>query len=156
MQGHSQARQIVKYLPTAAFTSPARQAIYGAARRLYLVGRPVDELTVSWELAIRSASAAVVSPASTRAIQVPEGYVVSLVGAEIGTGQPPLQAARALDARYRASHPKQPAAGENAAPGQVTRISRGRGRQVPTALVIPLVRPQQAAGPRPADPEPQS
>ena len=75
MQGHSQARQIVKYLPAAAFTSPARQDIYRAARRLYQVGRPVDELTVSWELAIRSASAAVVSPASTPATQVPDGYV---------------------------------------------------------------------------------
>jgi hypothetical protein len=156
IQGHSQARQVFKFLPAAAFTSPARQAIYVAGRHLHLVGRPADELTVSWELAIRSASAAVVSPMSTPATQVPDGYVARLASADIGTGQPPLQAARALDARYRASHLQQPAAGEDFSPGQVPRLSRARAQQVPMAIVIPLVRPQQAAGPRPADPEPKS
>jgi hypothetical protein len=152
IQGHSQARQVFKFLPAAAFTSPARQAIYGAARRLHLVGRPVDELTVSWELAIRSALAAVVAPVSTPATQVPGGYVAWLASADIGTGQPPLQAAHALDARYRASH----LAGAGVSSGQATRTSRGRAQQVPRAIVIPLARPPDAAGPRPADPGPQS
>ena len=157
MQGHSQAEQIFKFLPAAAFTSPARQDIYGAARRLHQVGRPADELTVSWELAIRSASAAVLSPASTPAAQVPDGYVARLASADIGTGQPPLQIARALDARYRASRPRQPATGAAASPGQAAGTSRGRAQQVPRAPGIPLARPpQSAAGPRPADPGPRS
>ena len=51
VQEHPQAGQILSYLPAAAFTSPARQEIFRAARRLNQSGRPVDELTVSWELA---------------------------------------------------------------------------------------------------------
>jgi len=156
VQGHSQAKQIFEFLPAAAFTSPARQDIYSAARRLHQTGRPSDELTIRWELANRSASAAVVSPASTPVTQVPDGYITRLASADIGTGQSPLQTARALDARYRASRPKQPAAGPAASPGQAGRTSRDRAQQVPRAPGIPLARPQQAAGPRPADPGPRS
>ena len=156
VQGHSQAKQIFKFLPAAAFTSPVRQDIYRAARRLHQTGRPADELTVSWELAIRSASAAVVSPASTPATRVPDGYVARLASADIDAGRPPLQTARALDARYRASHPRQPAAGAAAGPGQAARTSQDPAQQVPRRPGIPLARPQQAAGPRPADPRPRS
>lgn len=156
MQGHSQAKQIFNFLSAAAFTSPVREDIYVAARRLHQVGRPADELTVSWELAIRSASAAVVSPATTPATQVPDGLVARLASADIDAGQSPLQAARALDAGYRASHPRQPAAGAAGSPDQGARTSQDRTQQVPRAPGIPLARPQQAAGPRPADPRPQS
>ncbi len=156
MQGHSQAKQIFNFLPAAAFTSPVRQDIYVAARRLHQAGRPADELTVSWELAIHSASAAVVSPASTPSRQVPDGYVARLASADIGTGRSPLQAARAIDARYRDSYPRQLAAGAVASPGQAARTSQDRAQQVPRAPGIPLARPQATAGPRPADPRPQS
>lgn len=156
VQGHIQARQIFEFLPAAAFTSPARQDIYGATRRLHQAGRPADELTVRWELASRSASAAVMSPASTPATQVPDGYVTRLASADIGAGQSPLQLARGLDARYRASRPRQPAAGAAAGPGQAAGASRDRAQQAPRAPGIPLARPQQAPGPRPADPGPRS
>lgn len=156
MQGHSQARQIFEFLPAAAFTSPARQDIYGAVRRLHQAGRPADELTVRWELASRSASAVVMSPASTPVTQVPDGYIARLASADIGTGQSPLQTARGLDARYRASHPRQPAPRTAVSPGQAAGASRDWAQQVPRAPGVPLVRPQQAAGPRPADPGPRN
>lgn len=156
MQDHSQAKQIFKLLPAAAFTSPVRQDIYSAARHLHQTGRPADELTVSWELAVRSASAAVMSPASTPAAQVPDGYIARLASADIDASRPPLQMARALDNRYRASHPRQPAVGAAAHPGQAAGTSQDPAQQEPRAPGIPLTRPQQAAGPRPADPRPRS
>jgi replicative DNA helicase len=43
---HPQTRQVLGFLPAAAFTSPARQEIFCAIHRLAMSGRPVDELTV--------------------------------------------------------------------------------------------------------------
>jgi hypothetical protein len=156
LQGRSLASQVYKFLPVAAFTSPARQQIYAAARRLHQAGCPADELTVSWELATRSATAAVVSPGSTPAGPVPDGYVAQLASAHVSASQPPLPTARALDARYRATHPRQPAPGAAASPGQAARTSQGPAQPAPGRPGIPLARPQQAPGPRPADPGPRS
>jgi hypothetical protein len=41
-------------LPAAAFTSPDRQEILRAIRRLNQASQPVDELTVIWELRVGS------------------------------------------------------------------------------------------------------
>jgi hypothetical protein len=140
--------QILSYLSAAAFTSPANQEIFRAARRLNQAGLPVDELTVSWELAIHTAVTAVLSPESTPRPQVPDGYIGRLATTGIGASQSPLRAAHDLDAqlRYRTSHGPRPAAGTvgtqaQHAPGQ--------------AVVAPLIRPQNAAEFRPPSSEPK-
>jgi hypothetical protein len=56
LQQHRESDQILAFLPAAAFTSPERQEIFRAVRRLRQADQPVDELTVSWELAIGSDS----------------------------------------------------------------------------------------------------
>ena len=145
LQEHPQAGQILSYLPAAAFSSPARQEIFRAARRLNQSGRPVDELTVSWELATHSAAAAVLSPGSTPQPQAPDGYVGRLAGTGISASQSPLRAAHDLDAqlRYRTSRGPKPAAG-----------NRDQAQDAPApAVVVPLIRPQNAAEARPAAPE---
>jgi hypothetical protein len=145
LQEHPQAGQILSYLPAAAFSSPGRQEIFRAARRLSQSGRPVDELTVSWELATRSASDAVLSPESTPRPQAPDGYIARLAGTGISTSQSPLHAAHDLDAhlRHRTSRGPGPAAG-----------NRDQAQDAPAAaVVVPLIRPQNAAEARPAGPE---
>jgi DnaB-like helicase N terminal domain len=145
VQGHPEAGQILSYLPAAAFSSPERQEIFRAARRLSQSGRPVDELTVSWELATRSAADAVLSPESTPRPQGPDGYIAWLAGTGISASQSPLRAAHDLDAqlRHRTSHGPRPAAG-----------NRDQVEDAPAAaVVVPLLRPQNAAEARPAGPE---
>jgi hypothetical protein len=145
LQEHPQAGQILSYLPAAAFSSPARQEIFRAARRLNQFGRPVDELTVSWELATHAAVTVVLSPGSTPQPQEPDGYVGRLAGTDISTSQSPLRAAHDLDAqlRYRTSRGPKPASG-----------NRDQAQDSPApAVVVPLIRPQNAAEARPAGPE---
>ena len=112
LQGHAQTGQILSFLPAAAFTSPARQEIFRAAHRLDLTGRPVDEITVSWELATHSAVTAILSPENPPQPGRLDGYVHRLAGTSTGD-QPPLLAAQVLDAqlRHRTSHGAQRAAG---------------------------------------------
>ena len=149
LQEHPQAGQILSYLPAAAFTSPARQEIFRAARRLNQSGRPVDELTVSWELATHSAATAVLSPESTPRPQAPDGYIGRLAGTGISVGQSPLRAAHDLDAqlRYRTSRDPKPQ------PGSGTATRRRMSARAHPAVVVPLIRPQNAAEARPAGPE---
>lgn len=56
LQQHRESDQILAFLPAAAFTSPERQEILRAIRRLRQASQPVDELTVIWELRVRSDS----------------------------------------------------------------------------------------------------
>lgn len=145
LQGHPQAGQILSYLPAAAFTSPACQETFRAARRLSQSGRAVDELTVSWELAARSAVTAVLSPGSAPQPQVSDGYIGTLARTGIGASQSPLHAARYLDAQLlrRSTRGPKPAA-----------VNRDQAQHGPaSATVIPLIRPQNAAETRPPGPE---
>ena len=161
LQEHPQAGQILSYLPAAAFTSPARQEIFRAARRLNQSGRPVDELTVSWELATRSAVTAILSPESASQPQVPFGYIRALGGTGVGVGPSPLQTAHELDVqlRYRASRDRKSAARKVGAPphggkDQAPQLSAAQTQDAHgPAEAVPLVRPQNAADARPAGPE---
>jgi hypothetical protein len=163
LQEHPQAGQILSYLPAAAFTSPARQEIFRAARRLNQSGRPVDELTVSWELATRSAVTAILSPESASQPQVPFGYIRALAGTGIGVGvsPSPLQTAHELDVqlRYRASRDRTSAARKVGAPphggkDQAPQLSAAQTQDAHgPAEGVPLIRPQDAADARPAGPE---
>ena len=161
LQEHPQAGQILDYLPAAAFTSPDRQEIFRAVRRLSQSGRPVDELTVGWELATRSAVIAVLSPGDAPEPQVPDGYIDRLASANISTSQSPLRTAHDLDARlrYRTSSGPKPAAGTTSAsqPGRPDRALRPGAAQAQdapaSAAVVPLIRPQTTTEMQPADPE---
>ena len=161
LQEHPQAGQILSYLPAAAFTSSKRQEIFRAARRLNRSGRPVDELTVSWELATHSAVAAVLSPESAPQPQVPHDYIGRLAGTDVGVGPSPLRTAHELDVqlRYRASRDLKPAAGTVGSPplggkdrAQQTTEAGAPGVPAP-AEAVPLIRPQHAAEDGTADPE---
>jgi len=161
LQEHPQAGQILEYLPTAAFTSPDRQEIFRAARRLHQSGRPVDELTVGWDLATRAAVTAVLSPGDAPEPQVPDGYISSLASASISTSKSPLRTAHELDTRlrYRTSSGLKPAAGTASAPqpdrpDRAPRPGAAQAQDAPTsAAVVPLIRPQTDGELRPADPE---
>jgi hypothetical protein len=161
LQEHPQAGQILEYLPAAAFTSSDRQEIFRAARRLHQSGRPVDELTVGWDLATRAAVTAVLSPGDAPEPQVPDGYLSSLASADISTSQSPLRTAHELDTRlrYRTSSGPKPAAGTAGAPqpdrpDRAPRAGAAQAQDAPaSAAVVPLIRPQTAVELRPADPE---
>jgi DnaB-like helicase N terminal domain len=161
LQEHPQAGQILEYLPAAAFTSPDRQEIFRAARRLHQSGRPVDELTVGWDLATRAAVTAVVSPGNPPEPQVPDAYISSLANANISTGQSPLRTAHELDTRlkYRTSSSPRLAAGTASTrqpdrPDWAPRPGAAQAQDAPgPAAVVPLIRPQTAVELRPADPE---
>lgn len=161
LQEHPQAGQILSYLPAAAFTNPARQEIFRAARRLNQSGRPVDELTVSWELATRSAVTAVLSPDSASRPQVPHDYIATLADIGVGVGPPPLEIAHELDVqlRCRASRNLKPAAPRAGPPtpggkDQAPQPTAAQAQDAPApAEAVPLIRPQIAAEARPAGPE---
>jgi hypothetical protein len=51
IQQHHDSGQILRTLPPGAFTDLLRRQIFLAIRVLWSSGRPVDELTVDWELA---------------------------------------------------------------------------------------------------------
>lgn len=118
LQRHAQAGQILGFLPAAAFTSPARQEIFRSIHRLSMAGRPVDELTVRWDLATRTATTAVVSPGA-RPSPMSDGYIDRLACASVGGDRSPLRVAHDLSALLRhrnslsqhaaaASHPGEP------------------------------------------------
>ena len=162
LREHSEAWQILSYLHTAAFTSPDRQEIFRAARRLSNSGRPVDELTVSWELATRSAVNAVLSPDSAPGTQSLDSYIRRLASTSGHAGFSPLRAAHYLDAQlwYRA-YPVTESAGRTASSpasghqGQAPEPGAVRALGAPAAAgAVPLVRPQDPAGARPTGPEP--
>jgi hypothetical protein len=158
LQEHAQAGQVLAFLPAAAFTSPARQEIFRATRRLHQSGRPADELTVGWELATHAAATAVLSPETARQPQVPEGYVDRLASTDIGTGQSPLRAARDLDAqlRYRGSlHPAEGTvwASSTASHVQAQKPGTAQGQQSSAPAEVPLLQPPNAPEARPAGPE---
>jgi hypothetical protein len=161
LQEHPQAGQILEYLPAAAFTRSDRQEIFRAARRLHQSGRPVDELTVGWDLATRAAVTAVLSPGDAPAPQVPDGYISSLASANISTSQSPLRTAHEIDTRlrYRTSSGPKPAAGTVSAPqpdppDRTPRPGAAQAQEPPApAAVVPLIRPRTAVELRPDDPE---
>ena len=88
LQEHSESGQVLSFLPVSAFTSEYRQEIFQAIRALDTAGKPVDELTVDWELAQRG-----ITPADSTA-----AYVSRLAHADIGTDSP-VKDAHALRVR---------------------------------------------------------
>jgi hypothetical protein len=143
LQGHPQAGQILWLLPAAAFSDPAHQEIFRAARRLHQSGRPVDELTISWELSTAAAVTAFLAPASTPGRRVSAGYVGKLASTDISGGESPLRIAHDLDAQLRCkTYRHQPTAGQ---PGTSRADRPGRVEAMSAPAVIPLIQPPHTA-----------
>jgi hypothetical protein len=162
LREHPQAGQILSFLPAAAFTTPARQEIFRAIHRLDQAGRPVDELTVAWNLATRSAQTAVLTPATAPQPQVPVQYIDKLATTGINVGVTPLTAARQLDARFRQRISRYTTSGTAQTPTATTSPAQARQpgraqRQEPAASAqAPPPRPPNVAHQtRPAGPEPR-
>jgi hypothetical protein len=143
LQQHAQAAQILGFLPAAAFTSPARQEIFRAVHRLVLAGRPVDELTVGWDLAARAATTAVVSAGTGWLPAVPGGYLDRLARTATDGDRSPLRVARDLSALL-----------EHRSPGRRPAPARRQGEPAPAqAPSPPLNRPPRDATARRHGPE---
>jgi hypothetical protein len=109
LQQHAQAGQILAFLPAAAFTSPARQEIFRAVHRLTATGRPVDPLTVRWDLATYATSTAVTAPHTAPPSPVPDGYIDKLARAVLGGDRSPLRVAHDLTALLNHRDSRRPA-----------------------------------------------
>jgi DnaB-like helicase N terminal domain len=140
LQQHRESDQILAFLPAAAFTSPERQEIFRAIRRLRQADQPVDELTVSWELAIGDSSSQrygnsdVASGAYTT--------VMRLASANDPGQSPPKEARGLLSQLDRRTAPdRQPArhAQSGQAPGQASPSP---------AAGLSATQPPEAAGPQ--------
>jgi hypothetical protein len=161
LQRHAQAGQILSFLPAAAFTSPARQETFRAIRRVSLSGRPVDELTVRWDLATHTATTAVVSPDTARPSQVPDGYIDTLARTAISGERSPLRVAHDLSALLQHRNFLRPQPAPATQPGQPFpaqpadgphRVAQpGPAPAQPTSL--PLNRPPHPVEPRHPGPE---
>ena len=119
---------MLSFLPVSAFTSQYRQEIFQAIRGLDATRKPVDELTVDWELARRA-----ITPAVSAGV-----YVTRLARADIGIESPVKDADNLL---IRLQRRPQPAA---ESPGQApSAVARTEGNPRPQQQ---LVQPPPGAG----------
>jgi len=141
LQQHRESDQILAFLPAAAFTSPERKEIFRAIRRLRQASQPVDELTVSWELATGSDSSSQRHgnpgpPFGARTT------VMRLASAGDSGQSPPKEARELLSQLDRRTVPgRQPA--RHAQPEQAP----GQGSPSPAAG-FSATQPPEAAGPQ--------
>jgi replicative DNA helicase len=147
IQQHREAGQILGFLPDGAFTDPVRRTIFATVRGLTASERPVDELTVDWELASQwsqSGELPVESPASADR----DSYVTRLAHAHIGRTSP-LVAAGDLLTWHLGWTP-----GARAPSGDSARPTGTAPGSPPRATGQDLIRPQHIAnpgsGPQPA------
>ena len=142
LQQHRESDQILAFLPAAAFTSPERQEILRAIRRLRQASQPVDELTVIWELQIGSDSSRRMHGNS----DVDYGAstsVMRLVSASTA-GESPAKAARELLSQLdrRTASGRQPA--RHAQPGQApVQANSSATAGFPATQATEAVEPQQ-------------
>jgi hypothetical protein len=136
IQQHPESDQLLRRLPAGAFTDPLRRRIFLAVRGLWSSGRPVDELTVDWELATGH------TPVGQRAAGVPaaysagDSYSTRLARTSLGD-DPPVKTAHALLVRlHRAGRSRQPLEPSPPGPGQDLTLK-------PPGLVIPDHRHEQ-------------
>jgi hypothetical protein len=116
LQRHHESDQILTFLPAAAFTSPDRQEIFRAIRRLRQASQPIDELNVAWELATGSDSSSQLHGNSDLAFAAYTS--VMRLGGASDPGQSPSKEARELLRQLdrRTAPGRQPA--HHAQPGQ--------------------------------------
>lgn len=106
IQQHPETKQVLAMLPGTVFTSPLRREIFEVIRSLHVGKRPVDALTVDWELARCQATSGIRDEAPAGA---DESYAARL--ARLNTGDGPITGtAHALLTAYaQAGNGSQPA-----------------------------------------------
>jgi hypothetical protein len=149
IQQHPASGQILRFLPTAAFTDPIRRQVFLAARRLRGIGRPVDELTIDWELASEQAPSSQQPAETATAPDDSDSYVTRLARASIGD-DPPLKTADALLARLhetetrpRTADPPRHQRPAHSIPAQAPASPRPDLSPKPPRLASPDHRPEQ-------------
>ena len=147
LQQHRESDQILAFLPAAAFTSPERQEIFRAIRRLRQASQPVDELTVTWELATGSDSFTQRHGNSGLAF---DAYTtVMRLASASDAGQSPPKEARGLASQLdrRTAAGRQPA--RHAQPGQAPgQAGPSPAAGFPAAKTPEPADPQQGREPR--------
>jgi len=98
IQGHPETRQILGFLPVAAFTDWYRQEMLQAIRALHSTSRPVDTLTVDWQIAVTRARTGGQLISTAPATETAETYATRLSRQRIGD-ESPLRTAAELQAR---------------------------------------------------------
>jgi hypothetical protein len=140
IQQHPETGQLLGFLPDGAFTDPLRRRIFQTVRSLRTSERPVDELTVDWELAGQAGPSAEPLDESSVSIRS-DSYVSRLARARIGR-RSPLMAAGDLLVWQLGWTP-----GGRARTGESARPPRDAPGSAPQAAGQDLIRPQHLASP---------
>jgi hypothetical protein len=142
-------------LPAEAFTNPHRKEMYHVLTAMNLARRPVDELTLDWELASRGVP--LDARQSYGAVRDDHTYAMHLARLDCGY-QEPIVAAAELAAEYwqaRAGHPAGSAARLKAVGGRQAGARRGdpSAGAIPGRPALRLVQPPPEAGPSERGPQ---
>lgn len=78
-----EAGQLMRALHAGVFTDPLRQQVFLAVESLHATGRPIDELTVDWEL-VRVLASVGVKPMNIGVATAQPSYVMRLAAADFG------------------------------------------------------------------------
>ena len=145
--------EILRMLSWEAFTNPHRREIYHVLTAMTLTGRPVDELTLDWELASRGIPIdARQSSSATR----DETYAMYLARLDHDY-QEPLTAAHELAAEYWQAPTENPAGSARLRAVGGRQAGRPRGDpsagRVPGRPALRLVQPPPEAGPSERGPQ---
>jgi hypothetical protein len=140
------AREITRVLPAEAITDPHRRRVYRVLRSMVRAGRPVDELTLDWELATRD-----------HPLHPPDGaggtHGQRLAGIRAGHDEA-LAAARELQGQHeRAIRPRLAGPGQATAPetpsaGPAPGPASSSGRRPPLKLLKSPGSEQRGHGPQ--------
>lgn len=140
IQQHPETGQILGFLPEGAFTDPLRRRIFESVRNLLNSERPVDELTIDWELASQTASSA--EPLEEPSLTTSgDSYVTRLARARVGRRSPLMAAGDLLVWHLGWTHGETAPASDSARPARPTPASP------PQAAGHDLIRPQHLASP---------
>ncbi len=139
---------ILSTLPAEAFTSPHRQEIYSVVKAMHMTGKPVDELTLDWELATQGI------PLDARQgwhpVNDDQTYATRLARRHHGY-QEPLTTAAELAAEHAQSRSGHPAGSARLRTADGRQQARTPGntpaRPVPGRPALRLVQPPPEAGP---------
>jgi hypothetical protein len=135
IQHHPDAPRVIRALPLPlAFADPLRQAIYQAIRDLSSTGRPVDALTVDWELARSQGPVGRQRPGEGTVTDELPSYVTRLADAftagKAVTTTASLLAEHLARGRYGQQSAEDRAAPRSRDPGMAGPAVPGRARQL--------------------------
>lgn len=150
IQQHPESTQIVNVLPATAFADPLRREIFEVIRTLHVSGRPVDTLTVDWEVARSRAQRGDQPPDEGFVTDDEPSYVARLAETAVVIGTPITRTAIALLENLvsdgNGQHLEADAAPPHlAAPGVAVRSDTALG-QAPRLIQPPPLLPEQGHG----------